>query len=338
MASRRSAGSERVLAKLRASIDRGDYYEAHQMYRTLYFRYSGTQRWSELLTLLREGAHLLLKNHQIESGADLATLYVDTLKAANSAPDVDVLSSVAELYSSLGSDCPDRSSILFKALNWVKSAGNATEQNRKHDQATAKLHELIAMVHWKEGDLVMGRNHLMMSCDGAACGRLLVQLHETRGLPLEIDLFITQAVLQYLSMRRVTEARNCFTTYVEQHPLIRNVSAPYSLPLLNFVHFLLECTDSCNLDHFKGLRQLYGPCLARDKAFDALLDRVGVEIFGMTPPARRRGGGLLGGLLQSLFSDGDSEGAVAMDTTDRASRVRSPASKVAKLDTAEDLD
>ncbi len=37
MASKR--GCERVLAKLHASVERGNYYEAHQMYRTLCFRY-----------------------------------------------------------------------------------------------------------------------------------------------------------------------------------------------------------------------------------------------------------------------------------------------------------
>ena len=37
MASRRG-GIERVLSKLKNSIDNENYYEAHQMYRTLYFR------------------------------------------------------------------------------------------------------------------------------------------------------------------------------------------------------------------------------------------------------------------------------------------------------------
>ena len=32
-------GVSRVLAKLEASINEGRYYEAHQMYRTLHFRY-----------------------------------------------------------------------------------------------------------------------------------------------------------------------------------------------------------------------------------------------------------------------------------------------------------
>jgi hypothetical protein len=37
MASRRG-GTERVLSKLRSSIENRNFYEAHQMYRTLYFR------------------------------------------------------------------------------------------------------------------------------------------------------------------------------------------------------------------------------------------------------------------------------------------------------------
>lgn len=38
MASRYNHGVQRVLAKLEASVNSGNYYEAHQMYRTLYFR------------------------------------------------------------------------------------------------------------------------------------------------------------------------------------------------------------------------------------------------------------------------------------------------------------
>ena len=39
MAARRG-GTERVLSKLKHSIDNQNYYEAHQMYRTLYFRWN----------------------------------------------------------------------------------------------------------------------------------------------------------------------------------------------------------------------------------------------------------------------------------------------------------
>lgn len=38
MAQQGSRGVARVLAKLKSSVEEGRYYEAHQMYRTLYFR------------------------------------------------------------------------------------------------------------------------------------------------------------------------------------------------------------------------------------------------------------------------------------------------------------
>lgn len=43
MAARGERGVGRVLDKLEASVNSGQYYEAHQMYRTLYFRYIKTK-------------------------------------------------------------------------------------------------------------------------------------------------------------------------------------------------------------------------------------------------------------------------------------------------------
>jgi len=96
MASRYSHGVQRVLAKLEASINSENYYEAHQMYRTLYFRwdsigsiasyrrvmflrilrkfcsfltsayrYLGQRKYSELLELLYSGSMLLLQHEQV---------------------------------------------------------------------------------------------------------------------------------------------------------------------------------------------------------------------------------------------------------------------------------
>lgn len=41
---RNRGGVQRVEGKLRASVEKGDYYEAHQMYRTLFFRYGPARR------------------------------------------------------------------------------------------------------------------------------------------------------------------------------------------------------------------------------------------------------------------------------------------------------
>lgn len=76
-------GVSRVLAKLEASVESGNYYEAHQMYRTLYFRYSSQKRYDECLDLLYKGSVKFLNNEQFSSGADLGMLVIDTLEKAN---------------------------------------------------------------------------------------------------------------------------------------------------------------------------------------------------------------------------------------------------------------
>ena len=106
MASRRG-GIERVLSKLKNSIDNENYYEAHQMYRTLYFRsvsvcyvqvemkikivlltrYIGQKKYVELQSMLYDGAVLLFSHDQVASGTDLAKLYIDTLNEAESLPE-----------------------------------------------------------------------------------------------------------------------------------------------------------------------------------------------------------------------------------------------------------
>lgn len=73
-------GVSRVLAKLEESVRSGKYYEAHQKYRTLYFRYLSQKRFDECLELLYDGAVRLLENDQFSSGADLGLLVVDTLE------------------------------------------------------------------------------------------------------------------------------------------------------------------------------------------------------------------------------------------------------------------
>lgn len=76
-------GVSRVLAKLEESVQCGKYYEAHQKYRTLYFRYLSQKRFDECLDLLFSGAQILLDNQQYSSGADLGLLVVDTLEKTN---------------------------------------------------------------------------------------------------------------------------------------------------------------------------------------------------------------------------------------------------------------
>lgn len=80
MASLKSTqSSSRILNKLDKLIEDENFYEAHQLYRTIYFRYLNSKRFRELQDLLLKGSLIFLEKGQANSGADLASLYIDTL-------------------------------------------------------------------------------------------------------------------------------------------------------------------------------------------------------------------------------------------------------------------
>lgn len=69
---------------------------------------------------------------------------------------------------------------------------------------------------------------------------MLINYHIEQGYNSEIDLFITQTVLQYLCLKNHKTALVVFQVYTEKHPKLMTQSPPYSLPLLNFIWFLLS--------------------------------------------------------------------------------------------------
>jgi hypothetical protein len=62
---RKGDGTSRILDKAKQSIEEGKYYEAHQMYRTVYYRFVSQRRNEEALNLVYTGASLLLTHEQV---------------------------------------------------------------------------------------------------------------------------------------------------------------------------------------------------------------------------------------------------------------------------------
>ncbi|KAF9997337.1 hypothetical protein BGZ79_008961 [Entomortierella chlamydospora] len=70
-------GTAKVLQKLEKSVGAGNYYEAHQMYRTVANRYVKAQNYKDAIDLLHSGSLLLLKHNQAGSGADLGLYLIE---------------------------------------------------------------------------------------------------------------------------------------------------------------------------------------------------------------------------------------------------------------------
>lgn len=111
-----SRGVSRVLRKLDASIQSENYYEAHQMYRTLYFRYLAQKKYEELLDLLYKGALIFLNKDQLSSGADLSILIVEVLEEAEVSDQEIWMHRLGILINKIGPNIVERESLLVSII------------------------------------------------------------------------------------------------------------------------------------------------------------------------------------------------------------------------------
>ncbi|XP_012271735.1 Golgi to ER traffic protein 4 homolog [Orussus abietinus] len=285
---------KRILRKIQNFMREGKYYEAHQMYRSLYSRYASQRRYSVLQQLLFNAALTFLHIKQYASGTDLGILYINVLDRSLEVPEPVYFQHITNLFEMMNPAYPERETFLQEALRF---STKGTEYKTGHP----KLHKRVARVYWKEKNFILAKQHFLNSDDGAGCAAMFVELHKERGYSNEVDLFIAQAVLQYLCLKNKAAAQEAFDAYTMQHPKIVG-RPPYSLPLLNFLYFLLRTIETGKLTVFTILCEQYHLSLNRDSCYRQYLDKIG-QIYFNIPPARPRHQGLFGSLLQSVFKD-----------------------------------
>lgn len=298
MAAPSQAGVKRVLSKLESCINSGNYYEAHQMYRTLYFRYLSQKKYTELIRLLFEGSKLLLDKQQQTSGADLGVLLIDVLIKSKTQPSGEHFDKIAELFALMNPSSPERDTFVQKAIQW-SSIGCA--QKAGH----ADLHLKVAKIYWKEKNYTLARNHFLCTKSGVDCALMILEVNDKQGYADEVDLYIAQIVLQFLCLQKKDTAKDVFNEYVARHPKI-NSGPPYVYPLLNFLYFLFQAIDSHKTAHYAVLCQQYTMSVNRDPCYMQYLDKIG-QLFFNVPPKNQSSKNVFSSLLQSFFNGPDED-------------------------------
>ncbi|XP_042336815.1 Golgi to ER traffic protein 4 homolog isoform X2 [Sceloporus undulatus] len=185
---RNRGGVQRVEGKLRASVEKGDYYEAHQMYRTLFFRYMSQGKHAEARELMYSGALLFFSHNQQNSAADLSMLVLESLEKSDAKVTDELIENLAKVFSLMDPNSPERVAFVSRALKW--SSGGSGKLGHP------KLHQLLAITLWKEQNYCESRYHFLHSTDGEGCANMLVEYSSSRGYRSEVDMFVAQAVLQ----------------------------------------------------------------------------------------------------------------------------------------------
>lgn len=60
-----AGGVEKQLEKLRATVNSGSYYEAQQIFKTVYYRYRSRKKMQDSYQLLEEGAIMQFNHGQV---------------------------------------------------------------------------------------------------------------------------------------------------------------------------------------------------------------------------------------------------------------------------------
>ena len=300
-----SRGVARVLSKLNTSLENGNYYEAHQMYRTLYYRYSAQSKWTELETMLYDGAVTLFSHDQGGSGADLAKLYLEILEKSEIRPTEEIMKKIGRIYQLTPSHLPDKENFKALALKWSLI-------DKQHPNGHPRLHQLFAYELWRSKRYAESRHHFLHSMDGSGCGTMLAEFHVSNGLNREMDLFVVGTVLQMLCLQKHLVAAFTLKSYTENHPVLlgERKGPPYKHPLLNFVWLLLLAIEhKQSVSAYSILVEKYTPSLKRDPSYLEYLDKIGQHFFGLAPPPKTRPGGMFSGLFDSFLSVINDEGS-----------------------------
>ncbi|XP_066868960.1 Golgi to ER traffic protein 4 homolog isoform X4 [Kogia breviceps] len=266
--------------------------------------YVAQSKHAEARELMRSGALLFFSHGQQNSAADLSMLVLESLEKAEVEVVEELLESLAKLFSLMDPNSPERVAFVSRALKW--SSGGSGKLGHP------RLHQLLALTLWKEQNYCESRYHFLHSSDGEGCANMLVEYSTARGFRSEVDMFVAQAVLQFLCLKNKSSASVVFTTYTRKHPSIES-GPPFAQPLLNFIWFLLLAVDGGKLTVFTVLCEQYQPSLRRDPMYNEYLDRIGQLFFGVPPKQTSSYGGLLGNLLTSLMGPSEHEGEDSQD-------------------------
>lgn len=290
----------------------GAFYEAQQMYKTVYHRYKSRKQLQDSYLVLKAGAVQQLASHQINCGMELANMLLEAYTANQQPANSETLSSIQAILTAFPQPLqladPDSTSELeetgrfvMAALKWANKHGAVAEVQQIHDTYAAWIYAAYGWRQFSKAAL-----HFSRGSDAAAYAAALMEVSRQAGGD-EGDLFVTRAVLQTLACahsatkdRQLKHAADVLEACKQLQPSLA------AAPLMHFCGLLLQALALRKPSLVTLLQDRYEPSLELDPSFDAFLSSIEQTYFNIMPAAGA-GGGLLGGLLKSLL-EGDEMG------------------------------
>ncbi|RNA31916.1 Golgi to ER traffic 4 -like protein [Brachionus plicatilis] len=299
---------KKLYDRLKLVTDTENLYEADQLFKTIHFRCLNNNSIEDALALLFNGIIFFTDKKSLQCAFDLSKAFLETLKkCSKTSLDTILRTQIKLIHESLGKCSPTEeeraefsigvlkwSSSLFKKSRMEMADENSIAQNYQNVFGHYDIHRDFAVNYWKEKNYVQARYHFLHSMDSEAFAYMLIECHLNFGYPSEYDLFLAQALFQFLTLRNLKSAEQLFFHYCQKHPMIYQRH--------NFVEY-------------KEIVKFYKSWLQRDKSYLMYLERI-EEYFFDVKPAKKESGGLFSNLMRMLT--GDNQNSRAMTSQEAA--------------------
>ncbi|OIW21391.1 hypothetical protein TanjilG_02558 [Lupinus angustifolius] len=311
--------AQQNIDKLEKVVSAGNYYGAQQMYKSITARYVSAQRFSEALDILQSGARIQLAHGQVTCGAELALLFVETLRKGKIPYDSETLDRLEKIYEAfprvplpqhlnhLGDDDDDIQQV-SEALgaakiraegcsSFLKAAIRWSAEFAANGYGSPELHIMLAEYTYSESpevDMAKVTYHFVRGNNPMKFASALVNFME-KCYPGEDDLAIARAILRYLSYGNLRDA-NKLMDEMKKQTESTEVEFPQT-ELTQFIDYLLQTMERDALPLFNMLRANFKSSIDREPSFSEMLDDIAEKFYGVQ---RRNPMGMFGDIFKMM--------------------------------------
>ncbi|KAL6123834.1 hypothetical protein ACLB2K_076351 [Fragaria x ananassa] len=314
--------AQEQIEKFEKVVEEGNYYGAQQLYKSITARYVAAQRYPEALDILESGACIQLKHGQVTCGAELASLFVETLVKGKFPYNDETLVRVRKIYKQfpkipvpqqlgdLDDDMQRLSETLGTAKTCVEGCSSflkaAIKWSAKFGAPRAgapEIHVMLANYMYFESpevDMVRVAQHFVRGNNPKEFACTLVHFMG-KCYPGEDDVAIARAVLMYLALGNLRDA-NVLMDEIKMQVEAKQLEFPKS-DLMQFINFLLETMLRDAFPIFNMLRSNFKSSLDREPSFHELLDEIAEKFYGVRRRNPLQGMGMFGEIFKMMGGD-----------------------------------
>lgn len=308
---------EELLGKLKASIETGNYYEAHQMYRSVYRRLCKQKKYAQARDLLQTGAREFFCAKQTGSAMDLSQLLVaDLFPLMDQVVNIDSCSSAIELLLQFPPEDSARADFIIALQKWTGKYGSCTTGGEP------AVNFILAEMFRREKQWGKAEKYLLMASypDNAHSLAQMVINDGNAVVAFKEELSVSSnrtallyVILKCLSVNRLNTASLIFQDYVKYFTpetvsteMYHGINLPiYTDSLLNAAqYFILACRGKEGR-LFSLLKHRHESMITENLLNGSvLIDKIGQVHFGLA--SQRQPQMNLNALLGSIFGNNNS--------------------------------